>query len=363
MRQPLVRVVSALVLVIAVASTLGAAVGETEESAWEQLLDQASSMGIPPDEASAQLVLGHVALESGELNLASALFAVASDSAAADAYANWTGALVQKMPESHYAHFLRGDALGRLGVFDESIAALGVALALKPDFVAALNARGVIHSIAGDRGEAWANWVTVRDLDPAFADMHANLVVYMMEGGGRTDAAEEELRTALELAPSFGMAHNSRACILASQGHFEEARDVLVQADSLSGGASPYIATNSARLVPLLDDAGRLSAVASRADTAGADSQRGTFQATWSQSLDSADLTLGLKFGDYDVLEIAKLSIVNFKNDLVLGLDKLRGGVYLVPSSAVAIGPGAPPRFITNYLLGYPRDLTEGSLN
>jgi len=195
-----------------------------------------------------------------------------------------------------------------------------------------------VHSIVKDRDAANVDWEQALALQPGMADVHANIAVYKIEGGGRSESALETVWAARAADPTFGMAQNTRACVLAAKGRFADADRALVKADSLGEGQNPFVAYNAAELAPFVEATDQLQAIMLRQSKPG-------------------------KFRGMPRLDSFSISIQPFGIGLeaTIGFNE-RGGVYLTPELVEVKAEDEPARFITDYLLSYPRGLVKGSL-
>ena len=104
------------------------------------------------------------------------------------------------------AHYRSGNAFKSQGKFADAIACYRRAIALKPDYVEALNNLGATLKDQGKFGEAAACYRTALKYQPDYAEAHSNLGGVFWEQGD-LDQAQSCFRQALELKPDYADAH------------------------------------------------------------------------------------------------------------------------------------------------------------
>lgn len=126
------------------------------------------------------------------------------------------------VPGDAAAHNNLGNALARLGRYDDAAAHYGRALRLSPDFAEAHNNLG--HALL-DLGRLDAAVLSLRraiELKPRYAEAHDNLGTALLELG-RPDEAAASHHRALEIEAEFTEAHNNLGNALLELGGFHEA--------------------------------------------------------------------------------------------------------------------------------------------
>jgi tetratricopeptide (TPR) repeat protein len=127
------------------------------------------------------------------------------------------------------AHSNLGNALTKAGRLPEAIAQLQSAVALKPDYVSALNNLGIALMQAGRVPEAIEHLQHAIRLQPDFADAHNNLGAALTHTGKFSDAIEQ-FRQTERLNPNDFNAHNNLGVLLAQTGAFDESLTQFEQA-------------------------------------------------------------------------------------------------------------------------------------
>jgi tetratricopeptide (TPR) repeat protein len=128
--------------------------------------------------------------------------------------------------QMYIGHFNRGTGYRRAGDTEKAISDFTRVLKLKPDFVRAYEARGMVHADRGDREAALA------DLDEAVKrggdqwQFHYSRAVVLRANGDR-DGALRDLEDAMDIDREVAFPPLMRALILADQGSFESARSEI----------------------------------------------------------------------------------------------------------------------------------------
>jgi tetratricopeptide (TPR) repeat protein len=192
---------------------------------WPVIVDL---LGANPDSLLRPLeriLLGHALLASNRLDEAATLLAGVTQKPALVAWRQWTEQLAESHPASLAAHYLYGDALARLGRWDEA----EVEFTRAPRFLLARNARGVLYAARGRHDEALIDLSDVAAAHPNFADGHATLGglwVLQRASQGAVDA----YRTALKLDDTAALPRIGLAAGLYGSGEWDKALGHLERA-------------------------------------------------------------------------------------------------------------------------------------
>jgi predicted O-linked N-acetylglucosamine transferase (SPINDLY family) len=222
------------------------------ETIYRQVLAEA------PDHADALHLLGVVALQAGQAELAIDLIgrAVAIEPRAADYHVHlgeayrrlgrWEDAVaslrrsVELRPDDAAAYNNLGVTLDQAGRSDEAIAAYQRALAIAPDDAWTHANLGNAWNSEGRLDEALAAYQQALRLDPGLAEIHSNLGTVLQELG-RTAEAVTAYERALELKPEHPQACHNLGCALQMAGRLDEAMAAFARAIQLDPGfAEPY---------------------------------------------------------------------------------------------------------------------------
>jgi tetratricopeptide (TPR) repeat protein len=128
----------------------------------------------------------------------------------------------QLLPDDAGVHNNLGNALGRLGRFDDAVASYRRALALKPDFAEAHNNLGRTFLDLGQGAAAAESCRRALELEPRYAEAHDNLGSAMLELG-RPEEAAASYRLALEIQPHIAETHNNLGNAMLELGRTDEA--------------------------------------------------------------------------------------------------------------------------------------------
>jgi arylsulfatase A-like enzyme/Flp pilus assembly protein TadD len=161
------------------------------------------------------------------------------------------------------AHFSLAYALREVGRDGEAIEHYEKALALRPDYVEALNSLGLTLVHAGRVKEAIDRYGQALKLKPDYVQAHNNLA-NVLERTGRHAEAIEHYEEALRIDPDFMDAHFNMALALEQAGRLPEAIGHYEQAAKLK----PDSINARDRLAMAYADAGRFDEAVSTAEAA-----------------------------------------------------------------------------------------------
>jgi len=209
-------------------------------------------------ETPLRMLYGHAAMATGENSIAVAQFYCASDSTGSQSlrdWQSWTQGLIKKYSKSASAHFLYGDALARNGDLKQAKTELDMALKLNPQYILALNARGVVKwllyesDLSNDEYELGAidDLFKVTQVSPAFADAWANRGVIGLRDQSDLERAKKMFEEALSDDPTYWLALNGKAVASGATGKYSEfKRDI----DSIEKNAinTPFVDLNTGRI-------------------------------------------------------------------------------------------------------------------
>ena len=125
-------------------------------------------------------------------------------------------------PNNTWAVYNRGNVLKKLHRAEDALASFDQAIALQPDFVEALNNRGIILMELRRFDEALASFDNVIMLRPDYVRAFNNKGNILMELQ-RFEDALASYNKAISLSPGFAEAFNNRGITLQKLGHLDEA--------------------------------------------------------------------------------------------------------------------------------------------
>ncbi len=159
-----------------------------------------------------RLLLGHAALVGNRGNDALVLFWSCLDPLDLSAWDRWTTDLLQRFPNKSVAHYLRGDALARLGRWAPAVEAFTRAINADPsDSAIAFNARGVAHIGLKELEAAKNDLDRAIELDPRLLDAFSSLGRYWLLKKAGQNAFECYARV-VDADPNSLIGINGRAC-------------------------------------------------------------------------------------------------------------------------------------------------------
>jgi hypothetical protein len=145
----------------------------------------------------------------------------------------WTGRFVKAHGDSAVAHYLRGDALARQNRWDDAAGAFDASLAIDPEQVLALNARGIVRSFKGDWQRAMADFVRASDLDGRFVDALASRGFSQLQSKAGPEGALDAFESALQRMPDFATAAAGKAYAQLALARWDEGNRTLAAAAAM----------------------------------------------------------------------------------------------------------------------------------
>ncbi|MGB7541203.1 MAG: tetratricopeptide repeat protein, partial [Burkholderiales bacterium] len=172
-----------------------------------------------------------VALDPANVQAAQAAVAVLCDAKRpAEALARCKG-LLSRHPNDAQLHFNTGAVCEALGDLPGALQHYDRALALDPDFVGALQNRGIVLTRLGRAQEAVENNRKFASLRPRSVDAHYNLAESCL-AARRYDEAASAARQALAIDAGHSLSRLDLGLALSAGGHLDEAREELRKAVS-----------------------------------------------------------------------------------------------------------------------------------
>ena len=109
---------------------------------WEMLVEEIAAQQEPLASAVTQFLLAHALLSLNRNNEAFLLFWSGNSETQRKAWLEWTSRLIERNPHNAVAHYLRGDALARLGEWRLAIEGFNNALRLDLRFLPSASCQG-----------------------------------------------------------------------------------------------------------------------------------------------------------------------------------------------------------------------------
>jgi superkiller protein 3 len=145
--------------------------------------------------------------------------------------------------------YLKGNALGRLGRYEEAITSYKNALSMQSDYHSAWNNRGLALKNLGRYEEAIASYDKAIEIQPDYRSAWNNRGI-ALKNLGRYEEAIDSYDKALEIQPDSHFAWNQRSNALGNLGRYEEAlascdKALEIQPDSHSALCNRGLALGS----------------------------------------------------------------------------------------------------------------------
>jgi tetratricopeptide (TPR) repeat protein len=202
---------------------------------WGEVLSVLEKSDIKNPDVPCRMVTAHACLASNKNNEHLALLlTVYGNTGGMRAWDVWTDEFLVTHSRSAVALYLRADAHARMGQLAEARQFCDQAIANDPAFSLAYNARAVLMADTGKTDAALEDLNSAVRLNPQFVDAHANMgVVYLLLGAVPHDGLAPGFDEALKRNPSFALAHNGRGVMLFAQGDFLGAAEEFSLANAL----------------------------------------------------------------------------------------------------------------------------------
>jgi len=199
---------------------------------WGRVTEGARQWQQESGAPTADWLLGHASLATGDYRQATSAFAQLGDGIKSEAILDYASTLVDQNPTNAVAHMLKGDALARAAKYEDALVALDQAVQLDSTSALLFNERGTVNAMAGKTQLAIADFEKATALAPRFAEAHANLGLERLASGDGSDAIRN-LTRAIELAPDFALAYNGRGAAYSLVGAWEDAETDFARASIL----------------------------------------------------------------------------------------------------------------------------------
>jgi tetratricopeptide (TPR) repeat protein len=141
---------------------------------WIGVLNVLEKTELRDTDSSCRMVAAHAYLATNRNNEALILF-LAMDKEDLNLWKDWTSLLKEQHPEIAYVHYFYGDALMRVGDYDEGLNAFNQAIDLRPKESLFWTARGVAKAIHNDLDDALLDINYAIGLRRDYADAHASI--------------------------------------------------------------------------------------------------------------------------------------------------------------------------------------------
>jgi tetratricopeptide (TPR) repeat protein len=227
---------------------------------WEMLVEEIAAQQEPLASPVTQFLLAHALLSLNRNNESFLLFWSGNSETQRKAWLEWTSRLIERNPHNAVAHYLRGDALARLGEWPLAIEDFNNALRLGSNFYLALHARGIARVGAKELDAAMKDLTAVaEDVAPDFVEGHISLGTFWIQVRGKNGAVKA-FEQAIVRAPTSLLARNGRAYVLFACGKWEKAAEELREAANDSSATMlPFVLRNLREVAVAQDAIGKES--------------------------------------------------------------------------------------------------------
>ena len=180
---------------------------------WQGVAELLRSVSTQTESPVLRLLKAHACLNLNRNNESLCLF-LSVRQVDLDIWNNWTENLLCQHPKWAIAHYLRGDALARLGKWEAALNAFNNALKFSPQNALILDARGIVYAVEGELRKARIDFYNSgKETNFTFADPYCNLGFLNIQKKDMAEAAERYFTKALDISPDFALALHGRGLI------------------------------------------------------------------------------------------------------------------------------------------------------
>ena len=189
---------------------------------WNRALDELFPAGHDGGSASEHAVLGYRGLQQNDWTQSWLHFRALDESDQTEELLAWAEGLCEKHPTNAVAFLLKGDALARIGRYDEAVVALDRAQSLNPELLFAYDLKALILIVDGEAAKAQS------ELDDALERNPTSVNTLFERGMARfvgedVDGAIVWHTRALDLDPTAFLASNARGVAYLLKNEFDRA--------------------------------------------------------------------------------------------------------------------------------------------
>jgi tetratricopeptide (TPR) repeat protein len=206
---------------------------------WAPLLRESRDQA-----AVAGFLRGHTLLAANKNNESSCTFFTA-EQRNLDAYSDWTRDLAGRYARSAVAHYLRGDALARRGLWRDAIASFDRSVALDPGFAAAFVGRAAARASSGDWSQALNDLYAAVAAAPQLAEAQSSLGWVLLQGKQPAETAIRYFDRALAISPGYLLAAAGKGFAEMAAGKADEGAKQVVEQMKKDKCIAPLLAPDS----------------------------------------------------------------------------------------------------------------------
>ncbi|MCX5884413.1 MAG: tetratricopeptide repeat protein [Proteobacteria bacterium] len=187
------------------------------EKKWEQVYAELLSIDAKHRQLQDELLLGHASLDRKEWIQAWCCFDILDKSKQKDKLLKWAENLCKTNPDNAVVLLFKGDALARLGKYDDSISALDRAVELDPKLAIGYDLRGLVRIGLAEFPQAADDLARVQENLPNALYERGILDVLT----GDFEGAITRLTNLLNNEPRFFLARNARGVAYLLQAKYD----------------------------------------------------------------------------------------------------------------------------------------------
>ncbi len=215
---------------------------------WNQVFSLLKEVTPATPSPVLRLIKGHADLALNRNNESYCLFFNATSKTDINKWLEWATGFENKHENVAISHYLKGDALARLGNWSNAIDEFNKALSLNPLHTLSLNARGVVYAQQNNVLSASKDFSKATSVAQSpLADAHANIGSLWIQRKDGKKGALDSFTRAVNLSPEFALALHGKACIELVKKQFAEAETHLKSADKFGACFGSSLFENEAR--------------------------------------------------------------------------------------------------------------------
>lgn len=189
---------------------------------WEGIVNMLSGVSDANLPVEYRMIKGHACLATNRNNESLCLFLSVKSKDELLKWQKWSENFATRYPNSPITHYFTGDALARLGKWEEALTILSKGLEHYPKHALLLNARGIIFAQQQDWYKAIADFEGAIECNPMLADAYANRGTVNLHKKNGAKGAVEWFNKALSHSQHFSLAVYNRGFAMVAIGQADE---------------------------------------------------------------------------------------------------------------------------------------------
>ncbi len=191
---------------------------------WQPVVRLLEDVTVQAPDPVLRMIKGHACLAANENNESVRLFLSVQTSEEKNRWLQWTVQFAERHDAVPIAQYFHGDALARLGRWNEAIDCFTAAIQQAPgkQHALSLNARGVLSARRHQWNDAIRDFVLATRIAPEFADAHSSFGFLWVEKRDGALGALDAFERAIENSPGAALPMYGRVAVRVVLGRYEE---------------------------------------------------------------------------------------------------------------------------------------------